>query len=132
MLLIPVFCSVGKDWMRLGLFLTNGGRSIWEIGAEATDKDIIDSLSKNDIPVLSLTRLSDVIYAKIDKKRLNLNDFYTWDEIDPKTSTLDVWRIISIPRGLWSCKIFREELWKNMGAIESRREGLELLLDKEG
>lgn len=130
MLLIPLFWK-GSDkkegWMHLGVFLSDGGRTFWQVDDSITDKDVEQLLNDNGLPVSKVYRYANTIYAKIDTERLKLNEFYTWNEIDPKNSKLDVWKVIKIPISLWSCNIFRDEVWKNMGIVESKREGIELL-----
>lgn len=130
MLLIPVFWKKSDTWLELGIFLSNGGKSIWEIDDSSTDSDIKTLLEGNDMPLISITRHANTAYAKIDIDRLHLNEFYTWNEIDPKTSTLDVWRILQIPRGLWSCGVFREELWNKIELLKSNHEPIDRLLDE--
>lgn len=130
MLLIPVFWKKSDTWLELGIFLSNGGKSIWEIHDTSTDTDIKNLLQDNDMPLISITRHANTAYAKIDIDQLHLNEFYTWNEIDPKTSTLDVWRILQIPRGLWSCGVFREELWNKIELLKSNHEPIDRLLDE--
>ena len=130
MLLIPVFWKKSDTWLELGIFLSNGGKSIWEIDDSSTDSDIKTLLEGNDMPLISITRHANTAYAKIDIDQLHLNEFYTWNEIDPKTSTLDVWRILQIPRGLWSCGVFREELWNKIELLKSNHEPIDRLLDE--
>ena len=130
MLLIPVFWKKSDTWLELGIFLSNGGKSIWEIDDSSTDSDIKTLLEGNDMPLISITRHANTAYAKIDIDQLHLNEFYTWNEIDPKTSTLDVWRILQIPRGLWSCDVFREELWNKIELLKSNHEPIDRLLDE--
>jgi hypothetical protein len=130
MLLIPVFWGKTDTWLRLGIFFCDGGRSIWEIDDKSTDGDIKKLLEDNDMPLISITRDATTAYAKIDLGRLKLNEFYTWNEIDPKTSTFDVWRILNIPRGLWSCSVFREEFWNKIERLKTKHEIIDRLLDE--
>jgi hypothetical protein len=130
MLLIPVFWKTTDTWLRLGIFFCDGGRSIWEVDDSSTDSDIKTLLEDNNMPLISITKHANTAYAKIDIDRLNLNEFYTWDEVNQKTSTLDVWRILQIPRGLWSCRVFREELWNKIELLKSKHEPIDRLLDE--
>lgn len=116
--------------MQLGIFLCDGGRSIWEVDDASTDSDIKTLLEGNGLPVLSITRNNTTVYAKIDRATLRLDEFYTWNEVDPKTSTLDVWRIMQIPTGLWSCSVFRGEFWNSIERLKSNHEGIDRLLDE--
>jgi len=110
MILIPYFIDTSKDWIQLGLFLCSGGREVWSV--DGTDKQVAKMLATNGFPVLTMDKQSDALYAKIDLTKLQMVDFYTWDEVDPKTSEEDCWRIFNIPKALWSCPVFKEHYWK--------------------
>jgi len=111
MILIPYFIDTSKkDWIQLGLFLCSGGHEVWSV--DESEKQVAQMLSTNGFPVLTMDRQSDALYAKIDIAKLQMADFYTWDELDPKTSQEDCWRIFNIPKALWSCPIFKEYYWK--------------------
>ena len=111
MFLVPYFkdCST-PNWIQLGVFLSEGGRSVWYTEA-TTESDIRSLLEDNGFPTLHLTTHNDTIYAEIDLTRMNLNDFYLWSEVDLKTSDRDVWRTLQIPVALWSCPVFKEHFW---------------------
>jgi hypothetical protein len=114
MLLIPYFWDTSNsNWTSLGLFLCSGGDAAWSVDATDTDKQIKDMLSENGFPVAALTRSADhnVIYAEIDRSKLNLSDFYLWSDLDSPTSDTDVWRILKIPTALQSCPVFTEQFW---------------------
>ena len=102
-----------QNWIRLGLFLCTGGRSAWSIDDTDTDVQITEMLLENGFPVTKLHRTKTITYAEIDYSRLNMKNFYTWDEIQPRTSEEDVWRILKIPVALWSCPVFKEHFWKS-------------------
>ena len=113
MILIPYFLDLkSPDWMRLGLFLCEGGRSAWYIDDTDTDKALKKMLLENGFPVENLERVNGTVYAKIAHSGLKMSDFYMWHEVDPKTSEHDVWRIFNVPTALWSCPVFKEHFWK--------------------
>ena len=76
------------------------------------DKAILKMLKENGFPALGLKRQAGLLLASIDPK-VNLSEFYMWDEIDPVTAQEDVWRIFTIPAALWTCPVFREHFWKS-------------------
>ena len=120
MILVPYFIDTTNPNIKvLNIFLCSGGRSLWQV--EGTDKKIIKILEENGFPVKSLKKESDIIYALIDHNRLKKDDFYTWDEIDPKRSEEDVWRTFLIPSALWPCPVFKEHFVKsaNLPALMS-------------
>jgi hypothetical protein len=113
MILAPYFWDTSDpNWFKLGIFLCTGGREMWQVDNKEKDKAILKMLKDNGFVVLSLERQADFLYAKIDPK-MNFSDFYSWNEISPKTSQEDVWRTFQIPVALWSCPIFREKFWKS-------------------
>jgi len=113
MILIPYYIdTTNPNITVLNVFLCSGGHSLWPV--EGTDKKIIKTLEENGFPVKSLKKESGIIYALIDHIRLKKDDFYTWDEIDPKTSEEDVWRKFLIPTTLWPCPVFKEHFVKSV------------------
>ena len=114
MILVPYFSDTQKpNWMRIGIFLCEGGRSTWYIEDSDKDKEIKKMLLTNGFPVEKLERVNGTVYAKIAHSGLKMGDFYMWNEVDPKTSENDVWRIFNIPTALWSCPVFKEQFWKS-------------------
>ena len=123
MILIPFFWDTrNPDWIQVGAFLCSGGRQYWSVddssGVEAM-------LSENGFPVCQITEVDDIIFAEIDYEKINLDDFYLWSDIDPKTSDQDVWRLYRIPVSLWSCPDFKEHFWKTSGLLDSISRALE-------
>jgi hypothetical protein len=114
MILVPYFIDrVNPNWLKLNIFLRSGGRETWS--EDGTDKAIQKMLKENGFPVLNIKREQGVIYAQIDNSKLLMDDFYKWDEIDPKVSEEDVWRTFLIPSTLWTCPVFKENFWKTSG-----------------
>jgi len=112
--LVPYFKDVSSNpnWINLGIFLCEGGRSLWSLEESDTDADIKSMLKDNEFPVLNLRHLGNIIYAEIDMSAIKMSDFYQWtDLINPKTSESDVWRTLPIPKALWSCPVFKEHFW---------------------
>ena len=115
MILAPYFWDTSDpNWFKLGVFLSAGGREMWQVDDKEKDKAILKMLKENGFPVLGLKRQAGhgVILASIDPKA-NLSEFYMWDEIDPATAQEDVWRIFMIPAALWTCPVFKEHFWKS-------------------
>ena len=123
--LIPVFCKKDlnpESWMELGFFLTEGGRSTWKVDSKLSETEIKQLLETNDLPVKKIHKHSNACIVEIDIGKLQLDLFYTWDEINPEVSDLDVWKIIKVPQILWSCSVFRNEFWKSMGFLEKQQD----------
>lgn len=125
MILTPYFIERTDNWVTLGIFLSSGGRQAWHIEPEK-DKGILKILKDNGFPCDKLEKDSQVVLAKIDRTRLQIQDFYMWEEVDPETSEQDIWRSLKIPVALWSCQIFRENFYKSVNLPS----GLETLLNK--
>jgi hypothetical protein len=114
MIVVPYFVDTSNDeWHKLHIFLRSGGRELWS--AEGTDKAIQKMLNDNGFPVVKCKKEQGVIYAQIDNSKLQMNDFYTWDEVDPGVSDEDVWRTFLVPSSLWTCPVFKEFFWKTTG-----------------
>ena len=111
--LIPYFKDVSDpNWIHLGLFLCEGGRSVWRLEESDTTESIKEMLLDNGFPVLDLKHIGQTIYAEIDRASLKMSDFYEWTDLtNPKTSESDVWRRLPIPTALWSCPVFKEHFW---------------------
>ena len=110
--LVPYFKDVSNpNWIHLGLFLCEGGRSVWSLEGSETDTKAI--LEDNGFPVLDLRQVGDTVYAEIDRVAMKMSDFYQWTDVDPKTADSDVWRTLSIPKAMWSCPIFKEQFWNS-------------------
>jgi len=113
MILAPYFWDTSDpNWFKLGIFLSAGGRELWNVDDKDKDKAILKMLKENGFPVLGLKRQAGLLLASIDPKA-NLSGFYMWDEVDPATAQEDVWRIFTIPAALWTCPVFKEHFWKS-------------------
>jgi hypothetical protein len=120
MILIPYFWDTSNpNWIRFGIFLCSGGRSLWEV----EQSEIEEILEENGFPLLSMNTIDKTIYAKIDPT-INISNFYMWDDVNYKTTDLDVWRITKIPVALWSCEIFKQYFWKSVNLPEGTELGL--------
>lgn len=115
MILLPYFIDTSnQSWTKLNLFLTEGGRGFWQ--TDETEKQVKKMLKDNGFPLVSLKKEQDVMYASIDKTKMNISDFYQWSELeDPSKSEDDVWRTFIIPTALWSCPVFKQEFWRSTG-----------------
>lgn len=106
-MLLPFFKVITPNWIKLGLFLCDGGRSVW-----STDTtDTMGLLEENGFPVLQIITVGETVYAEIDPKTLRMDNFYQWSDINPTTSDCDSWRTLHIPVALWSCPVFKEHFW---------------------
>lgn len=86
---------------------------MWSVDKNDSDKQVRKMLKDNDFPVISLEKLNDEMYARINPEILKLQEFYMWDEVDPRVSEKDVWRTFQIPKALWSCPVFKEHFIKS-------------------
>jgi hypothetical protein len=109
MILIPyaVYKSQKANWLKIGIFLMDGGKALWDIGGDDPKAILADS----GFPVKSVRALGDQIWAEIDSTRLDLTDFYTWDEVDPEAATQDLWKFTMAPSELWTDPVFQQHLW---------------------
>ena len=115
MILLPYFIDTSNpNWTKLNLFLSDGGRGFWH--TDDSEKQVKKMLKENGFPLLSLKTEQGVMYANIDRTKLNISDFYQWSEVtDIQSSDDDVWRTFLIPTALWSCPIFKQEFWESTG-----------------
>lgn len=113
MILLPYFIDTSNpNWIKLNLFLSDGGRGFWH--TDDTEKQVKKMLKENGFPLISLKSEQGVMYANIDSTKLNMSEFYHWSELeDPSKAEDDVWRTFLIPTALWSCPIFKQEFWKS-------------------
>jgi hypothetical protein len=115
MILLPYFIDTSNpNWLKLNLFLSDGGKTFWH--TDDTEKQVKKMLKENGFPLISLKVEQGVMYANIDRTKLNISDFYQWSEVtDIQSSDDDVWRTFLIPTALWSCPIFKQEFWESTG-----------------
>jgi hypothetical protein len=67
---------------RLTLFLSDGGKTLWEIGPETDQKVIHDEyLKENDMMPLNIQQWNHIYFAELDPLKTNRKLFYTWEEI---------------------------------------------------
>ena len=112
MILVPYFIERTEDWIHVNVFLSSGGRQAWHIESQK-EKDVLKLLKENGFPVRTLEKTKLIYYADIDRANLDLNAFYTWEEVDPDTSEEDFWKKLTIPVSLWTCPVFRENFLKS-------------------
>jgi hypothetical protein len=103
--------------MKYGVFLCEGGRSLWSVEDKATLVSVKKLLKENDFPLLNLTKIDGILYAEIDSTKINLDNFYLWSDL-PLGSDQDVWRILDIPTALWSCPVFKDHFFKESNLAE--------------
>lgn len=106
MILIPYFWKSDANWATFGIFLCEGGRSLWSIEDKTSVAAAKKLLVENGFPVLKVVKKDSAIYAEISPD-LNLADYYLWNEMTPGSSE-DVWRTFRIPMALWPCPVFNE------------------------
>ena len=67
---------------RLSLFLSEGGRALWEIGSETNVKKIQEEyLEDNGFFCTSVDQWNDIYFAPIDSTKTDIKSFYTWEEL---------------------------------------------------
>ena len=96
MILVPYFWDTSKvnpNWLKLAVFLCNGGREYWTLEGGETDRAIKKMLLDNGFPLSKLTRAGDTVYALIDHTKLKMGNFYQWKD---KISDNDMWRTFTI------------------------------------
>ena len=110
MILIPYFWKPDVNWATFGVFLCDGGRSLWSVDDKTSVAAAKKILVDNGFPVINVVKKNSVIYAEISSD-LNLADYYLWNELS-SGSNEDVWRTFRIPMALWSCPVFNQVFCK--------------------
>ena len=111
MLVIPCFFSKSKK--QFGIFLSEGGRSLWSVDDNTTHKEFVEILNDNGFPFKSMQNIGGIIYVTVNYDELKLTDFYLWSEVDPLTTDKDVWRIFSIPDELLKSEKIKSFFYNN-------------------
>ena len=86
MKLVPYFLQKQETSLltvyRLTLFLTDGGRSLWDIGTETNEAVLRQEyLIENGFYPVALFQEKDIYFAKLDPQTTKKESFYTWEEI---------------------------------------------------
>jgi hypothetical protein len=86
MKLVPFFLQKHETSLltvyRLTLFLTDGGKSLWDVGQETNECILkLEYLEENGLFALSLFQSDDIYFAKLDPQKTNKHSFYTWEEL---------------------------------------------------
>lgn len=104
MKLVPFICqkietSVVITYSFL-VFLTEGGKDLWEIGSETNLSTIRkEYLEENGFHSIDVWQDGDLIYAQLDIEKTNVSAFYNWMEIQsqPDKKREDCFRMYIIP-----------------------------------
>ena len=111
MLVIPYFFN--KSNKQFGIFLSEGGRSIWSVDDTMTHTELIEMLNDNGFPLSTVEYINGNIYVIVNYEELKLDNFFLLSEVDPLTSDKDVWRLFSIPEELLKSEEFKSFLKNN-------------------
>lgn len=77
----------------LQVFLTEGGKELWEIGSMTSPDEIQkEFLEPNDFFCEAINIHNDITYAKLDAGQMNLSAFYTWEELQTQKKKEDCFR----------------------------------------
>ena len=106
MIVLPYFVDYSN--LTLGIFLCEGGNTIWKVDETESIESVKTLLEENGLPVQWIRERNGVIHAEIDHRLLKLGDFYL--STDPHVEEKDVWRLFTIPTELWLDPIFHTVL----------------------
>lgn len=125
MKLIPYFYTekVQNNFVirSLSVFLAHAGKSVWcsEESGILSEKCILeDYCEPNGFFVKSLKIVKDTAYIEVEKEKMNLSDFYTWEEALAKPGRPECWRtfyFVSDKEG--------NDWWSPKGLIEAEIQG---------
>ncbi len=101
MKLVPFILTQKKNGLftisKLSLFLSHAGKSLWqteESGLLSQDTLQEEYLLPNGFPVdhMEIDKAKRIAYVQVDKGKMNLSDFYTWEEALTKPDKPECWR----------------------------------------
>jgi hypothetical protein len=86
MKLVPFFLQKKETPLlhvyRFTVFLSDGGKTLWEIGDERDTSVILhEYLQENGLMSHEVRLWKNIYFAKVDPLETNKNSFYTWEEI---------------------------------------------------
>jgi len=87
---ISLGCKMWKCWV----FMTNGGKELWEIPDTPIEIIVKTHFEENNIygKYIPTTR-KDIVLYEIDTKQTCISDFYTWNDILQGTECKhEIWR----------------------------------------
>lgn len=104
MKLIPFVCQTIETSVVIThsfiVFLTDGGRDLWEIGSETNITTIRkEYLEENGFYCHDVWIQGDLVYAQLDPARTIFSNFYNWMDIQayPEKKRDDCFRMFIIP-----------------------------------
>ena len=79
---------------KLSLFLGNAGKSFWRTEEETvTKKELLEEyLEPNGFCIEHIHFGKDSIFVKVDPSKMNLSDFYSWEEAMKNSQKPECWR----------------------------------------
>lgn len=103
----------------LSLFLTHAGKSIWktdEPGFVSFNTILEDYCEPNGFVIQRshVDKTKNIVYLQVDAEKMNLSDFYTWDEAIAHPSKPECWR-----RFLFMKDAEKADWWSPMGLVEA-------------
>lgn len=125
MKLVPFFLQKHETSLlciyRLTLFLSDGGKGLWDIGNER-DEAVIrqEYLLENGLIANSIHLWNDVYFAELDSNQTKKSSFYTWDELQevPEKKREDCFRTFT-----FCFEQPQEKLWFRSEVCEEPFEG---------
>ena len=119
MFVLPYWKSVDDNWIHIHLFLSEGGRTLWQVDDSLKPAQIKATLKKNDLIAIGTPlKQNGISFVEIDTVKTNLTEFFSWDEIDTVNGSEDCWRQLHVPVELSTCKVFQEIYWKSTALPE--------------
>lgn len=97
MKVIPFFLKQKQgqlSMMNLCLFLANAGKSFWRTEEESVNqRELVEEyLEPNGFCIDAIHFEKDTVFIKVDPSKMNLNDFYTWEEAMKNPQKPECWR----------------------------------------
>jgi hypothetical protein len=125
MKLIPYFWKQKNQskfrFTSLSVFMSHAGKSIWcsdESGTLSKQTILEDYCEPNGFVVKSIHLDKDTAYIEVDAEKMNLSDFYTWEEALQKPGKPECWRSFYFVQDKEGC-----DWWSPKGLIEAEIQG---------
>jgi hypothetical protein len=106
---------------RLCVFLAHAGKALWSIEETLTESQLMEEyLKPNGIPSKRIVLIGSLALVEIDLEKINLPEFYTWEEALSHPQKPECWRSYYFFKDSSDADWFSPKLLQGSNEIEGK------------